>query len=367
MHKRKDEIRDIYQGNEHDLDKDFTPQVSSASISERERAMRRRQLVSLFFGTLLVGICLLLIFVIVRDFLDQRTVAEKIQTKETPYIPRYSLPSDSLWVMDYQAVEGQLAKSEPLGPKPVSVKWIQYAAYHLVLGQQALAVNESDAALEHFNKVIEVYPEIEGLQRAVGSLYLKKEDFSLAAKHLEKALKEDESFSVLNNLGTAYIGAEEYDKAENALKRALALLPENPGCHKNLAMLYRKMDRPNDAIFHYEKYIDLQPGDIDTMQSYALYLTKLKRWKEAAEFLTKLTQDVPDNAPIYFLLAQVQVQNGQDKKAFAALQRGIQLVDPQLALAWMGKEEFNMIRGSGDFQNLVDKLEVSTNSAEAHQ
>ena len=34
----------------------------------------------------------------------------------------------------------------------------------------------------------------------------------------------------------------------------------------------------------YEKYIDLRPNDLDSLQDYALYLAKLARWKEAAEF-----------------------------------------------------------------------------------
>ena len=100
------------------------------------------------------------------------------------------------------------------------------------------------------------------------------------------------------------------------------------------------------------------------MQSYALYLTKLGRWKESADFLTKLTKEVTDVAPIYFLLAQVQLQNGQQDKAIEALKRGVQLIDPELALAWMSREEFNTVRGTGEFKNLVDRLEIETVSLE---
>jgi Tfp pilus assembly protein PilF len=241
---------------------------------------------------------------------------------------------------------------------------VKSAAYHIIMGQQALATDEPKQALEHFEKATEIYPDIEGLHPLMGLLYLRSEEYARAAQHLEKALKEEESFEVVNNLGAAYIGTEEYDKAEKHLKRALELQPENPGCHKNLAMLYRKMKLDDKAVYHFEKYLDLQPKDLDTMQTYALYLAKLGRWKEAADFLTKLTQEVTDVAPLYFLLAQVQVQNGQQDKAMAALKRGIQLTDPQLALTWMRRDEFNAVRGTGDFKNLVDQLEVATVSLE---
>ncbi|MFA7256330.1 MAG: tetratricopeptide repeat protein, partial [Kiritimatiellales bacterium] len=88
------------------------------------------------------------------------------------------------------------------------------------------------------------------------------------------------------------------------------------------------------------------------------------RWKNAADFLTRLTQGITDVAPIYFLLAQVQVQNGQPDKAMEALKRGIQLVDPALALAWMSRDEFNTVRTTGEFKSLVDQLEISAVSPE---
>jgi len=364
MHKRKDEIQDIYQGSTHDFEQDFTPQVAKELIETRQRDLRRSRIVSLFFGSLVIVLSVVLIAVVIRDFLSERKPSQKIRNQETPYIPRYSLPSDALWVMDYQLVAAQAEKDEAPGPKPVSTKWVKSAAYHIIMGQQALAVNEPKQALEHFQKVVEIYPDIEGLHRAVGLLYLQSEKYALAAQHLEKALQEEESFDVINNLGTAYIGTEQYDQAEKYLLRALALQPESPGCHKNIAVLYRKMKLDDKAVAHFEKYLDLQPGDLNTMQTYALYLTKLGRWKDAANFLTKLTQEVTDVAPIYFLLAQVQVQNGQQDKAIEALKRGGQLIDPELALAWMSRDEFNSVRGAGEFKNLVDRLEIATVSLE---
>ena len=364
MHKRKDEIQDIYQGSNRDFEDDFTPQVAQEQIEDRQRELRRSRIVAFFFGSLVLVLSVALVAVVIRDFLSERKLSEKVRAPETTYIPRYSLPLDALWVMDYQQLAAQVELGEKPGPKPLSVKWVRQAAYHIIMGQQALAVNEPKQALEHLQKVVEIYPDIEGLQRAVGILYLRGTNYVLAAQHLEKALTEKEDPDVVNNLAVAYIGTEEYDKAEKYLKRLLELEPETPGGYKNLAVLYRKMKLDDKACYNFEKYIALQPNDLDTMQTYALYLAKLSRWKEAADFLTKLTQEVTDVAPLYFLLAQVQVQNGQQEKAMAALKRGIQLTDPQLALAWMRRDEFNAVRGDGDFKTLVDQLEIATVSLE---
>ena len=360
MHKRKDEIRDIYQGSDKNLEADFTPQIRQERLEERQRDLRRTRIISLSLGSLVVVLSVTLVAVVIRNFLHERNPALKSETAGAAFIPRHALPSGALWVMDYEQLAGQLNRDEKTGPNPLSTKWVKKAAYHIIMGQQALSMNNSKQALEQFQKVVDIYPDIEGLHQAMGQLYIQNQEYALAAQHLEKALLEAESFEAVNNLGTAYMGTEEYDKAEKNLKRASELRPEVPGCHKNLASLYRKMKRDNEAVFHFEKYIDLQPQDLETMQTYAMYLTKLGRWKDAATFLTKLTQEVTDVAPIYFLLAQVQVQNGQPDKAIAALKRGVQLVDPQLALAWMRRDEFNTVRGSGDFKNLVDQLEIAT-------
>lgn len=363
MHKKHDEIRDIYQGSTHDFEKDFTPQIARELVETRQRDLRRSRVVSILFGALVIVLAVVLIAVVIRDFLGVRTPSGNAGVQEQLYMPRSSLPAESLWVMDYRP---ELAEDteEIAGPKPLSTKWIKKAAYHIILGQQALAINEPAQALENFEKVVTIYPDIQGIHRAIGLLHLQRKEYALAVEHLEKALQEGEAFDVVSNLGSAYIGAGNYEKAETYLKRALQMQAENPVGHKNLAALYQKMKRDNDAVYHFEKYLDLQSDDIDTMQTYALYLTKIGRWKEAATFLTQLTQEVPDVAPIYFLLAQVQVQNGQQDKAMEALKRGIQLVDPKLALAWMSREEFNSVRNTGEFKTLTDQLEIQAVSPE---
>ena len=356
--KKKEELRDIYQSENTDFEKDFTPQVAQEIVEQRQRDMRRSRLTAMFFGALAIVVTVALIAIVIRSVLSEKEAPPPVRVEKTSYIPRHTLSSESDWVLNYTETADD-SINEP-GEKPLSAKWIRKAAYHLIMAQQALTLDETDEALGHLLDAVKIYPEMEGVYRPIGMLYLQQEKYELAAENLEKALAEQELFDVVNNLGSAYIGTENYEMAEKHLKRALEMRPESPICQKNLAVLYRKMEQPDKAVFHFEKYLDLRPNDVETMQTYALYLTKLGRWKKAAEFLENLTQDVTDVAPIYFLLAQVQVQNGQQDKAVAALQRGIQLVDPSLALAWMSREEFNTVREAKDFQALVDQLEIAS-------
>lgn len=359
MHKRKDETQDIYRGSEHDFEKDFTPQITQERLAKRQRDMRQAYLFSIFFGALAIVLAVMLVFLVIRNFLRSNALLNNRTTSETPSASVNTPDAESLWIMDYHQV-AEKGPEEETGAKPLSARWVKNAANQIVSGQRALALKKTDEAIAHFQKALEIYPEIQELHGAMGTLYLQNEEYKPAAEHLEKAVQEKEIFDAVNNLGGAYLGLEEFDKAEKYLQRALELRPEDADCHRNLAVLYRKMKRDNEAVYHFEKYIDMRPGDLNAMQDYGLYLTKLGRWKEAADFLTKLTQEVTDVAPIYFLLAQVQVKNGQQDKAIDALKRGIPLVDPNLALAWMRREDFNAIRNASEFKALIDQLEAGS-------
>jgi tetratricopeptide (TPR) repeat protein len=232
------------------------------------------------------------------------------------------------------------------------------------MGQQALVLNQVEEATKHFEEVVAIYPDIEGIHRALGMLYVQKKNYALAVQHLETSLLEEETFDTINNLGGAYVELGDYPNAEKHLQRALAMHPESPIAHKNLAVLFERTEDADRAVYHFEKYFDLQPNDLETMQTYAQYLIKIGRWNQAAAFLNELTQDVTDVAPLYFLLAQAEIQNERQEKAIEALQRGIQLIGPSLALEWMSRKEFNAVRNSQEFRKLVVRLKEASVSFE---
>lgn len=354
MHKKKDDIKDIYQTGEHNSEKDFTPQIAQEQVADLQRDLRRNRVAAIFSGSLLVVLFISLVAVAIRAFLSDLNPSQEIREENPFYIPRSSLPADALWVMDYPPAP---AKNDVApGPKPLSTIWVKSAAYDIIMGQRELTLNQFEKSLEYFQKVIDAYPDIKGLHRAMGALYLQRKEYTKAASHLEEALREEKTFDTLNDLSSAYIGTKEYDQAEKLLLRALEMQPENSECHKSLAEIYRKMKRDDKAIYHFEKYLDLQPNDLNTMQTYALYLTQLGRWKDATDFLTRLTQEVTDIAPLYFLLAQAQMQNGQPEKAIETLKLGIPLIDPALAQTWLQRDEFKALRGSKNFKVLIAPL-----------
>ena len=148
-----------------------------------------------------------------------------------------------------------------------------------------------------------------------------------------------------------------YKQGEDYLKRSLELKPTYAEALQNQAMLYRKMDRQEEATASYEQYLDQRPLDTNTRYDFALYLTKSGNWKLAAEQLRTLTTEVTDVANLYIVLARVETKLGNFPAATEASRRAMQLTDPKLALAWMNDAEFDLLREQEDFQALIKLTE----------
>jgi Tfp pilus assembly protein PilF len=352
--KRK-HLQDIYATDQGQRD-DFTPQVSSEIIEERKREIRRHQFISFILGVVVLVLSVSLVYVVVREYIDINVQAPSPTPITQGYVPRYSLPAESQWVLDFSR-DYASPEWQGDGKRPFNGEWIKKAAFNLILAEQAASIGENAEAAEYYANTLEILPDLEGVKVPLGMIYFKMKAFDKALKLLENASAEDLTADVLNNLGAACLSAKAYERAESYLKQAIEMHPAYAEAQQNLALLYKAQKRDNEAVAAYERYIDLRPVDIETQHSFALYLTKLGRWEQAAARLEALTREISDSAVLYFLLAQVETHNNRPEKAMAALKRGVQLTDPSAALAHMDSTEFELLRESDEFQFMIRALE----------
>lgn len=348
-------LQDIYSSDRTAKD-DFTPQVSKAALEERKRDIRRHQLTSFVLGSSVLILLLALIYVIANEYIVNYSVAPSPTPVAQSYIPRYSLSGESQWVFDFARNYGS-PKWNGEGDRPLSSKWVRKAAYNLILAEQAAEIGKNQAAAGYYEDALEILPDLEGVKVPLGMVYFKLEAFDKALALLEDASEVDLTPNVLNNLGVACLAAKAYDRAETYLNQAILEEPSYAEAQKNMAELYKAQDRDDEAVAAYEKYVDLRPMDIDTQHSLALYLTKLGKWEQAATLLDRLTTEITDVSVLYFLQARAETKIGHPQKAMEALRRGIQLSDPNAALAWMNDAEFETLRNTDDFQNMMEALE----------
>ena len=112
-----------------------------------------------------------------------------------------------------------------------------------VAGQKAL-----------YSKLVEGFPKDERALVLLGNFYFGQQDYPAAIAEYNKATAAAPSFSQpYNQLGYSYRFLGKYAEAEQAFKKYIELIPNDPNPYDSHAELLMKMGRFEDSIGSYEK------------------------------------------------------------------------------------------------------------------
>lgn len=273
------------------------------------------------------------------------------------FVPAHDLPFKEQWVIDYRRAAPSVGSDQQNRPLR-STQWVKNAAYHIIMGEQALTLNRPETAQVHFEEALAIFPDLQDARRALGLALLKQKKFDQAADVLELAARETVSFEVLVNLGTACIGAGRFERAETVLQRALAMQPDSAGCRKNLAMLYQQTGNIDQAEHHLRIYLRRRPEDLEMIRFYTAMLNKANRADDAVRFLEHLPPLQKDPSAVPLLLARNAAVLGDAERAVAALKSVAKHLPPARTLVEMNDEVFETIRRLDAFEDLVEKLQI---------
>jgi len=136
------------------------------------------------------------------------------------------------------------------------------------------------------------------------------------------------SYRVINNLGMSYAERGSLEKAEETYKKAIALDPQNPVGHHNLAGIYRNTGRMDLAMETFQHAIHLDRGFIFSYKSLAqIYLDQgdYRSARAALEAALPHTQEKPE---LLYLLFQLAYEQKDSAGAKLYLKKALEL-DPQ--------------------------------------
>jgi len=175
--------------------------------------------------------------------------------KETRSRAHYDLGVDHLARgQTAQALREFLAAAEYRPDDP----WIQ-----LGLGECYRRKSLYDEAEQHLLKAIELKPHFQTAQLNLSALYAQMKRYSDSAAWAQK-LVEDPTYPApwraYNNLGWAYLRSGQPEKARDALDSALEYDPGFWPAHLNLGILESEAGSKLEAIGHFEKVVDREPG-----------------------------------------------------------------------------------------------------------
>ncbi|MFP2911159.1 adventurous gliding motility TPR repeat lipoprotein GltE, partial [Pyxidicoccus sp. 3LFB2] len=135
---------------------------------------------------------------------------------------------------------------------------------HHAVGLILLKENNKDEARLSFKKALEVRDDYVPSHVELAQLSLEAEDFPEAEEHLRRILQADGKNATAHlNLGIAYKGQGQFDKAMQEYDEAEKLDPELAAVNLNRAVLLHKVkDAPERAVELYKKYIAMAGGDV---------------------------------------------------------------------------------------------------------
>ncbi|HUI84720.1 MAG TPA: tetratricopeptide repeat protein, partial [Candidatus Binatia bacterium] len=128
-----------------------------------------------------------------------------------------------------------------------------------------------------------------------------------------------------NNLGRAYLGLGQTERAISAFQKQVEINPYDQYVYNNLGQAYERQAKYSEAIRQYQKQIEINP-----LEPYAhgnlgrLYLGQ-KKFAEAVPELEKAVDLLPKNPVMQIELGQAYIGNNQTEKGMAAFEKAINL------------------------------------------
>lgn len=205
---------------------------------------------------------------------------------------------------------------------------------YFLLGQAHLQEKEYSKAQEYYEKAIKIYPGYTNAYYGLASVCTKLGDLDKAKEYSEsfKKLKAQERKNLKGrkikyddfvetqksaamtyiNVGRMYRENGKLTRAEELLKQAAGLDPENVVCYLELATLYQISKQPTKALQMYKKIRDIQPEYAISYLVIGILSSHLKQYDDSEEAFRKLITLVPQKSDGYRELARLYLKTGQN-------------------------------------------------------
>ncbi len=222
--------------------------------------------------------------------------------------------------------------AEKLGPQDEYLKehWLGMLSFHK---------GEMDKALDHFNRSAAANAKFIDNYSMIGQTCTKMGNIREAVAAYEKwTTVEPASERAWSQLGMAFLGSHDLDKAQEALGKAFAINPQSGLIHNYLGALAVERRQPKEAEEFFRKSVALDPQNQFAHLNLAQLLILGGRHKEALVALEKALEIQPDNQFAHFYLGRYYQMEKELPKAADHYEKAF-AKDPNLWVARSGMAE----------------------------
>ena len=225
-------------------------------------------------------------------------------------------------------------------------------------------------AIEHFDRAIQLAPDYAAAYSGLSDAWRDrgifgsksfKEVVPLARAAASKALALD------NNLAEAHVSLGrlkcnydfDWPGAEESMKRALALDPNNLVAHQDYAFLLIALGRFPEAIAKIERAAQLDPLSSVIQAGFGRILYRARNYIEAVEHLNRAVELAPGNSMAYGRLGDVYTEMGKYEEAIAAFEKAQALSNNPMFKARLARAYVRAGRRR-DALRLLEELKITT-------
>ncbi len=264
-------------------------------------------------------------------------------------------------------------------------------------------LEQYEAALQDFNKSVEIYPQYAAVYNNRGNVLLDMDKPEEALKDFEKAIALAPAYgAAYNNRGNANeqmgrheAAIEDYRKAieimpDNAvpyngrgkaqaelgrpysalryLTRALTLNGKYPAAYRNRASVYLHLERYDDAVADFDRVISLSPDDDELYVGRGRAYARAKKIQLAYKDFSKAIELNAENADAYTERGAINNESRRYDQALEDLNQAISL-DAELPEAHYNRAEtyFRTGKTAEALADLEKAISLDKNYAEAYK
>lgn len=127
--------------------------------------------------------------------------------------------------------------------------------------------------------------------------------------------------------GNRYVAAGEADRGEACFREVIALFPDLPEAHTNLALLLEKKGRAEEAEAHYRRSIELDPDRGTGYLNLGAFLAARKRFAEAELAYQKALALLPDSPAVWSNLGVLKASLKKEEEGEQCYRKALE-IDP---------------------------------------
>ena len=197
------------------------------------------------------------------------------------------------------------------------------ARAHDGLGIALFKQGRVEEAIAQFNESLRLDSAFAPAHNNLGVALIRQEKFSQALYHFQEALRllpgYMDAFNNLNKLENNL----RIDAHIAEIESQLITHPSDPLTHCELANLYLRRDRLEEAKVYYQKSLELDPGHHRALAGLAAVNALTGKYDEAISLFQKAIARQPETPDAYFYVACIYAKQGKKSQARSWLQKAV--------------------------------------------